>query len=75
MFKVTDVVVPKTDMNSPEAKTISQNLNRSMANDVFAQYVTKVQSDIGVKINRNVISQVVSGGSGTSGDDNNDANF
>ena len=74
VFKVIDIVVPKTDMNSAEAKTISQTLTRSMSEDVFSQYVAKVQSDIGVKVNRSAINQVVSGGNGPPGDDN-DVNF
>jgi peptidyl-prolyl cis-trans isomerase D len=73
VFRVTDIVVPSTDLNSPEAKAISQNLTRSMSEDVYSQYVTKVQSDIGVKINRNAVNQIFSGSS-TPVDDG-DVNF
>jgi peptidyl-prolyl cis-trans isomerase D len=61
VFRVTDIVVPKTDMSSAEVKTITQNLTRSLSEDVFTQYITKVQSEIGVTINRNAVNQVVTG--------------
>jgi len=74
VFRVTDIALPKTDMNSDEAKTIAQSLNRSFSDDVFSQYITKVESEIGVTINRNAVSQVVSGGSNNIGNDS-DINF
>jgi peptidyl-prolyl cis-trans isomerase D len=74
VFRVTDIVVPKTDMNSDEVKTIAQNLNRSLSEDVFSQYIAKVESEIGVTINRNAVSQVVSGSSNNVSDDT-DINF
>jgi peptidyl-prolyl cis-trans isomerase D len=63
VFRVTDIILPKTDMNSDQAKTISQNLNRSLSDDVFSQYIAQVESEIGVTINRNAVAQVVTGGS------------
>jgi len=74
VFRVTDIVVPQTDMNSEEAKTIAQNLNRSLAEDVFSQYITQVENEIGVTINRNAVNQVVSGNSTPTSDDS-DINF
>jgi peptidyl-prolyl cis-trans isomerase D len=73
VFRVTDIVVPKTDMSSAEVKTIAQNLNRSLSEDVFTQYITKVQSEIGVTINRNAVSQVVTGNANIP--DDSDINF
>jgi peptidyl-prolyl cis-trans isomerase D len=63
VFRVTDIVVPKTDLKSDEAKSIAENLNRSLSEDVFTQYITQVQSEIGVTINRGAVSQVVTGNS------------
>ena len=74
VFRVTDIVVPKTDMNSEEVKTIAQALNRSLSEDVFSQYITKVQSEIGVTLNRSAISQVVTGNSNNVSDEP-DINF
>jgi peptidyl-prolyl cis-trans isomerase D len=75
VFRVTDIVLPQTDMASEQAKTIAQTLNRSLSEDVFAQYITKVQSEIGVTINRNAVSQVVTGNSSTTTGDDPDINF
>jgi peptidyl-prolyl cis-trans isomerase D len=74
VFRVTDIVVPKTDMNSAEAKTIAQALNRSLSDDIFSQYIAKVENEIGVTINRNAVSQVVTGNSNNVSDDP-DVNF
>ena len=74
VFRVTDIVLPKTDMKSEEAKAISQSLNRSLSEDVFSQYIARVQSEIGVTINPNAVRQVVSGNSNNVGDDT-DINF
>jgi peptidyl-prolyl cis-trans isomerase D len=73
VFRVTDIIVPKTDMNSDEVKNIAQNLNRSLTEDVFTQYITRIESEIGVTINRNAVSQVVTGNSNVP--DDTDINF
>jgi peptidyl-prolyl cis-trans isomerase D len=73
VFRVTDIIVPKTDMNSDEVKNIAQNLNRSLTEDVFTQYITRIESEIGVTINRNAVSQVVTGNSNVP--DDTDVNF
>jgi peptidyl-prolyl cis-trans isomerase D len=77
VFRVTDIVVPTTDMNSDEARTITQNLRRSLADDVFTQYIAQVQREIGVTINANAVRQVVSGTSNNSNNlgDDTDINF
>jgi peptidyl-prolyl cis-trans isomerase D len=74
VFRVSEIVMPKTDMNSDEVKTIAQALNRSLSEDIFSQYIAKVESEIGVTINRNAVSQVVTGNSNNIGDDS-DVNF
>ena len=78
VFRVTDIVVPQMDANSDQTKTMAETLNRSLSQDLFGQYIAKVESEIGVTINRNAVNQVVSGGN-TSGNnpfnDDSDANF
>jgi peptidyl-prolyl cis-trans isomerase D len=74
IFRVTDIVVPKTDLNSDDAKTISQTLTRSLSEDVFSQYIAQVEHEIGVTINGKAVSQAVSGNSNPAGDDT-DVNF
>jgi peptidyl-prolyl cis-trans isomerase D len=75
VFRVTDIVVPKTDMNSNDAKTISQNLTRSLADDVFTQYIAQVEREIGVTINANAVAQVVTGKSTNSNNLGNDTDI
>jgi peptidyl-prolyl cis-trans isomerase D len=77
VFRVTDIVVPQTDVNSDQAKTLAQNLSRSLSEDLFGQYVAKVESEIGVTINRSAVNQVVSGGSSGNNpfNDDSDTNF
>ena len=68
--------MPQTDMSSDQAKAMSQALNRSLAEDLFAQYVAKVESEIGVTINHNAVNQVVGGGNpGNPFNDDSDPNF
>ncbi|HEY4405457.1 MAG TPA: SurA N-terminal domain-containing protein [Xanthobacteraceae bacterium] len=75
VFRVTDIVLPKTDMKSDEAKAISQSLNRSLSEDVFSQYIAHVESEIGVTINPNAVRQVVSGNNSNNVGDDTDINF
>jgi peptidyl-prolyl cis-trans isomerase D len=76
VFRVTDIVLPQTDMNSDQAKAMAQELNRSLSADLFSQYVAKVQNEIGVTVNRNAVNQVVSGGNANNPfNDDSDTNF
>ena len=78
VFRVTDIVVPQMDANSNQTKTMAETLNRSLSQDLFGQYIAKVESEIGVTINRNAVNQVVSGGNSSGNNpfnDDSDANF
>ena len=61
VFRVTDVVLPKTDLDSLDAKQLKEQLDRGYADDVFNEYVAKLQDEIGVNINENALRQVVTG--------------
>jgi peptidyl-prolyl cis-trans isomerase D len=75
VFRVTDIVTPKTDLNSTEAKAIAEGLNRSLSEDVFAQYVSRVEHEIGVTINNAAINQVVTGNNQGNPGEQTDYNF
>jgi peptidyl-prolyl cis-trans isomerase D len=62
VFRVTEIKVPTIDPDSEEAKRIDEALRQRAAEDLIAQYVARVQSDVGVSINQSALSQV-SGGS------------
>jgi peptidyl-prolyl cis-trans isomerase D len=64
LFRVTDIVVPPLDMASEEAKRMVETLNRGLSDAILAEYIARLESDIGVTINQSALNQVVSGGAG-----------
>ncbi|HYY37640.1 MAG TPA: peptidylprolyl isomerase, partial [Xanthobacteraceae bacterium] len=64
VFRVTDIVVPSLDIASEDAKRALETLNRGLSEDILAEYMAWLESDIGVTINQNALNQVVSGGAG-----------
>jgi peptidyl-prolyl cis-trans isomerase D len=61
VFRVTNVVLPKTDFNAADTMSLEQQLDRAYGEDVFAQYVATLRDEIGVKINEAGLRQVVTG--------------
>jgi peptidyl-prolyl cis-trans isomerase D len=61
VFRVTDITVPDFDANSDEGKRIVEAARRSLSEDVIAQYVQRLQTDLGATINQTALRQVVSG--------------
>jgi peptidyl-prolyl cis-trans isomerase D len=61
VFRVTDIVTPNIDMASDDAKKVQDALNRTLADDVYGEYISKLESDIGVTINQAAVKQVVTG--------------
>jgi peptidyl-prolyl cis-trans isomerase D len=64
VFRVTDIVVPGLDMASEDAKRVLETLNRGLSEDILAEYIARLESEIGVTINQSALNQVVSGGAG-----------
>ena len=58
VFKVTDVTVPPVDMASDEVKKLQETLQRGLADEQVAQYVTKIEQVIGTSINQAAFAQV-----------------
>ena len=58
VFRVTDVSVPPPDLASDEIKKLKESLQRSLADEQIAQYVTKLESEIGTSINQAAFAQV-----------------
>ncbi len=63
VFRVTDIVVPPFDSTSPETKKVMEVLQRSLAEDLLAQYMARLQTDVGITINQNALNQVTGGAS------------
>jgi peptidyl-prolyl cis-trans isomerase D len=62
VFRVTDVVVPPLDIASEDAKRAKETLNRAISEDMFSEYVARLENEIGVTINQSALNQVISGG-------------
>jgi peptidyl-prolyl cis-trans isomerase D len=62
VFRVTEDKVPPLDPQSGDAKRIEEALRRGMADDIVSQYVARLQSDIGFRINQSALNQVTGGG-------------
>lgn len=58
VFKVTDVTVPPVDEASDEVKKLRDTLQRGLADEQVAQYVTKIEQVIGTSINQAAFAQV-----------------
>jgi peptidyl-prolyl cis-trans isomerase D len=62
VFLVTDIAVTDFDAASPGTKRIADQMRRSLTEDMLAQYVQRLQTDIGATINLEALRRVSSGG-------------
>ena len=62
VFRVTEVIDPPLDANSPQAKQLSTSLQSSYSDDMIGQYIARLESDYGVSINQQALNQVIGGG-------------
>jgi peptidyl-prolyl cis-trans isomerase D len=58
VYRVTDVSVPPLDLASDEVKKLKEALLRGLTDEQVAQYVTKLESNIGTTINQAAFAQV-----------------
>jgi peptidyl-prolyl cis-trans isomerase D len=58
VFRVTDVTVPQADLASDEIKKLKDTLQRGLSDEQVAEYVTKLESQIGTRINQSALAQV-----------------
>jgi peptidyl-prolyl cis-trans isomerase D len=58
VFRVTDVSVPPVDLASDDIKKLKETLQRGLTDEQLAQYVTRLESDIGTTINQAAFAQV-----------------
>ena len=57
VFRVTDVSVPPVDLASEDIKKLKETLRRGLTDEQLAQYVTKLETEIGTTINQNAFAQ------------------
>jgi peptidyl-prolyl cis-trans isomerase D len=67
VFRVTDITVPPVDMASDDIKKMKSQLERGLQDEQIAQYVAKLETQIGTSINESAFAQVT----GANGSDNN----
>ena len=63
VFHVTDITVPSFDAASTEGKRIEESTRRALTEDLLAQYVARLQTDLGATINMDALRRVASGSS------------
>jgi peptidyl-prolyl cis-trans isomerase D len=51
VFKVLDSVTPEMDVDSDIMKAVKTQLKQSYSEDLLAEYLAKLQTDVGVKVN------------------------
>ncbi|MDB5634115.1 MAG: PpiC-type peptidyl-prolyl cis-trans isomerase [Tardiphaga sp.] len=56
VFRVTDISAPPVDMASDEVKKLKDTLQRGQTDEQVAQYVTKLESQIGTRINEEAVA-------------------
>jgi peptidyl-prolyl cis-trans isomerase D len=58
VYRVTDVTVPPVETASDELKKLKDTLQRGLSEEQIAQYVSKIESQIGTTINQAAFAQV-----------------
>src|SRR6201995_1127893 len=58
VFRVTDVSVPPIDLAADDMKKLRDQLTRGMSDEQVAQYVAKLEKDIGTSVNEAGFAQV-----------------
>ncbi|MDB5654055.1 MAG: PpiC-type peptidyl-prolyl cis-trans isomerase, partial [Tardiphaga sp.] len=56
VFRITDITAPPVDMASAEVKTLKETLQRGQTDEQVAQYVTRLESQIGTRINEEAVA-------------------
>lgn len=59
VFRVTDVRAPAFDAQAEDIKKLVDQLKNAYADDVMAQYIGQLQTDMKVKINQTALAQAV----------------
>jgi peptidyl-prolyl cis-trans isomerase D len=58
VFRVTDITVPPVDLASDDMKKLKENILRGLTDEQIAQYITKLESEIGTSVNQAAFAQV-----------------
>src|SRR5665213_3067280 len=58
VFRVTDITAPPVDFASDDVKKMKETLQRGLTDEQIAEYVTKLETEIGTTINQAAFAQV-----------------
>jgi peptidyl-prolyl cis-trans isomerase D len=58
VFRVTEIAVPPTDLNSADMKKLKAQLVRGLSDEQVTLYVARLEKDIGTSINEDAFAQV-----------------
>jgi peptidyl-prolyl cis-trans isomerase D len=58
VYRVTDIKVPPVETASDDVKKLKDTLQRGLTDEQTAQYVTRIESEIGTSINQAAFAQV-----------------
>jgi peptidyl-prolyl cis-trans isomerase D len=61
VFRVADVSVPALDRDAPATKRIEEGLRRALGDDLVAQYISQLETDLGATINQDALRTAVGG--------------
>ena len=63
VFRVTGITDPKLDANSADEKRIADVVKRQEIDDIYGQYVTRLEDELGTSVNQAALAQALSGSS------------
>lgn len=58
VFRVSEITVPELNAESEDAKRMQDELRRAIAEDLLAQYVSRLETEVGVSINQAALNQI-----------------
>jgi peptidyl-prolyl cis-trans isomerase D len=64
VYRVTDVSVPPVDVASDEMKRLKETLVRGLSDEQLAEYVAKLEKNIGTQVNESAFAQVTGASNG-----------
>lgn len=62
VFRVVNINLPTFDASSPDIKRLDDGLKRMLAQELLTEYLIKLESEIGTRINPSAINQALGGG-------------
>ncbi len=63
VFRVTGITDPKLDANSADEKRFADVVKRQEIDDIYGQYVTRLEDELGTSVNQAALAQALSGSS------------